>query len=371
MRPKPSPSAWRRPGGIFDPSRLAEEIEILEHKASQPGFWDDQKKAQGLMQELNTARQQAERLKRWKGVLEDFETALELDAGLSDEELWGQVAQGLSTTTRELDEWELEQLLSDPNDQRPAILSVSAGAGGTDAADWALMLFRMYGRWCEDKGLKAVVTDYTENEEAGIKGATMIVTGPHAYGKLKAEKGTHRLVRISPFNANDKRQTSFAGVDVIPEFDDNLDEDFDIPAKELRIDTFRSGGAGGQNVNKVETAIRITHLPTNTVATCQNERSQLQNRETAMRMLKARLLDRMRAEHASMIADLKGPQSDAAWGHQIRSYFLHPYTMVKDHRTGVDTTQAHDVLEGNLDAFIDGYLRALAKGELKDGGGED
>jgi peptide chain release factor 2 len=310
------------------------------------------------MQELDQVRQQANQIERWERAVEDIAVALEL----GDPEMEAEMERTLQEVTKELDTWELNQLLSGQYDNSPAILSVSAGAGGTDAADWALMLFRMYSRWAEQHGYKAELTDMSENEEAGIKGATLIITGPYAYGRLQAEKGTHRLVRISPFNAAGKRQTAFAGVDVIPELDQEIN--IEIDPKELRIDTFRSGGAGGQNVNKVETAIRITHLPTNTVVSCQNERSQLQNRETAMKILKAKLYDRMVLEHAAKLEDIKGPQTDAAWGHQIRSYVFHPYTMVKDHRTGAETSQVQAVMDGELDTFIDAFLRARAKGEL-------
>lgn len=312
------------------------------------------------MQELNGLKAQQEMISRWDRATEDLSVMLELAE--DDEELAAEMAQTVKSVTRELDKWELTQLLSGPYDNSPAILSVAAGAGGTDAADWAAMLLRMYGRWAEQNGYKAEMADYSENEEAGIKGATLIITGPYAYGRLVAEKGTHRLVRISPFNAAGKRQTAFAGVDVVPEIE--ADVDIDIDPKDLRIDTFRSGGAGGQNVNKVETAIRITHLPTGTVVACQNERSQLQNRETAMRILKAKLFDRMMAEHAAKLADLKGPQTEAAWGHQIRSYVLHPYTMVKDHRTGEETGNVQTVVDGAIDEFIDAYLRARAQGRL-------
>jgi peptide chain release factor 2 len=348
---------------------LKQRIETLEHKASDPAFWNDQKKAQTTMQELNSVKDQYEGLSRWQQTLDDAEVLLELAAEADDAGAEAEVAESLKQLVKELDNWELTQLLSGQYDNNAAILSVSAGAGGTDAADWAQMLFRMYGRWAEQNGFKAELVDFSANEEAGIKGATLIITGPYAFGKLQAEKGTHRLVRISPFNSAGKRQTAFAGVEVIPEIEADLE--LDIDPKELRIDTFRSGGAGGQNVNKVETAIRITHLPTNTVVSCQNERSQLQNRETAMRMLKSKLMDRMMAEHAQKVQDLKGPQTEAAWGNQIRSYVFHPYSMVKDHRTGAETSQVQSVMDGDLDLFIDAYLRARAKGTLAAAGAGD
>ena len=312
------------------------------------------------MQELNTLKAQSEQVGRWTRAIDDMEVMLELAE--EDEALAAELTETLASVKQEVDQWELTQLLNGPYDNSPAIISVAAGAGGTDASDWAQMLLRMYSRWAEQNGYKAELTDYSENEEAGIKGATLIVTGPYAYGKLVAEKGTHRLVRISPFNSAGKRQTAFAGVDVVPEIE--ADVDVEIDPKDLRIDTFRSGGAGGQNVNKVETAIRITHIPTNTVVSCQNERSQLQNRETAMRVLKAKLYDRMMAEHAQKLQDLKGPQTEAAWGHQIRSYVFQPYTMVKDHRTSEESGNVQAVMDGAIDPFIDAYLRARAKGSL-------
>ncbi|MEB3195752.1 MAG: peptide chain release factor 2 [Candidatus Sericytochromatia bacterium] len=347
----------------LDPSRLAQRIEALEHRAADPDLWNDPKRAQTTMQELNELKAQEVQINRWIRSMDDMDVLLDLaeeDAGMAAE-----LSQTLATLTQEVDKWELTQLLSGPYDNSPAILSVAAGAGGTDASDWAAMLLRMYSRWAEQSGFKAELTDYSENEEAGIKGATLIITGPYAYGRLLAEKGTHRLVRISPFNAAGKRQTAFAGVDIVPEIE--ADADVEIDPKDLRIDTFRSGGAGGQNVNKVETAIRVTHIPTGTVVSCQNERSQLQNRETAMRVLRAKLFDRMMAEHAAKLADLKGPQTEAAWGHQIRSYVLHPYSMVKDHRTGEETGQVQHVLDGAIDPFIDAYLKARAAGKLAEG----
>jgi peptide chain release factor 2 len=346
---------------------LAQRIEALEHRAADPDLWSDPKRAQTTMQELNGLKAQQEQILRWNRAVDDMDVMVDLAE--EDESMAAELTHTLKTITTEVDRWELTQLLSGQYDDSPAILSVAAGAGGTDAADWALMLLRMYSRWAEQNGYKAELTDYSENEEAGIKGATLIVTGPYAYGRLLAEKGTHRLVRISPFNSAGKRQTAFAGVDVVPEIE--ADADVEIDPKDLRIDTFRSGGAGGQNVNKVETAIRVTHIPTGTVVSCQNERSQLQNRETAMRVLRAKLYDRMMAEHAAKLADLKGPQTEAAWGHQIRSYVLHPYTMIKDHRTGEETGNIQPVLDGAIDPFIDAYLRARAAGNLAEGGAGD
>lgn len=357
------------PGGSFDVSRMAQRIETLEHLAGEPNFWDSPQKAQQQMQELTQLKGQLTQLSQWTQGVEDLDVLLEMATETSDPEVDAEIDSIVRRMRQELDAFELTRLLSGPYDDSAAILSVSAGAGGTDAADWALMLFRMYSRWAEQNGYKAELTDMSENEEAGIKGATMIVSGPHAYGRLIAEKGTHRLVRISPFNSAGKRQTSFAGVDVVPDLKQDID--ISIDPKELRIDTFRSGGAGGQNVNKVETAIRITHLPTNTVVSCQNERSQLQNRETAMRILKSRLYDRMVAEHAAKLEDIKGPQTDAAWGNQIRSYVFHPYSMVKDHRTGQETSQVQAVMDGDINDFIGAHLRARAQGRLRVGGSVD
>lgn len=348
---------------------MRERIEILEHKAAAPDFWNDQKKAQAGMQELNSLKAQLDQLEGWQQAVEDLEVLHELINETADESLEAEFVGTIDRVVKEMDTWELTQLLNGPYDNDPAILSISAGAGGTDAADWAQMLLRMYTRWAEQHGYKVEMTDLSEGEEAGIKGATLVVTGPYAYGRLQAERGTHRLVRISPFNSNGKRQTSFAGVDVVPEVE--ADVDIELDPKELRIDTYRSGGAGGQNVNKVETAIRVTHLPTGTVVTCQNERSQLQNKETALRILKAKLFDRMMAEHAQKLQDLKGPQTEAAWGNQIRSYVFQPYTMVKDHRTGAETGNVDAVMDGDVDLFIDAFLRARAKGELKSGGAEE
>lgn len=294
-------------------------------------------------------------LTQWQASLEDAAAILELLQVESDEALLREACDNVTKLGHELDQWELQQLLAGPYDKKGAVLTINAGAGGTDAQDWAEMLLRMYTRWAERQGYGVHLVEMSEGEEAGLKSVTLEITGRYAFGYLKSEKGTHRLVRISPFNANGKRQTSFAGVEVMPILDQTVT--LDIPEKDLEIKTSRSGGAGGQNVNKVETAVRITHLPTGISVRCTQERSQLQNREKAMAILMAKLLIIAQEQHAQAIAEIRGDMVEAAWGTQIRNYVFHPYQLVKDLRTGIETTAITDVMDGELEAFIQAYLR--------------
>jgi peptide chain release factor 2 len=341
---------------FFDVESLRGEAAELGDQMSRPGFWDDPERAKEVSARFSRVEDRIRLLEGLRGSLTDSEEILELSDG--DGELLREVEDELRRVERVLEEQEVARLFTGEYDEGDAILTINPGAGGVDSQDWAEMLARMYRRWAERRGLGLEVIEYTEGEEAGIKSATFTVSGEYAFGLLSAERGVHRLVRISPFDASSRRHTSFASVAVAPVIDDRVEVEID--EKDLKIDTYRASGAGGQHVNKTDSAVRIKHLPTGIVVQCQNERSQHQNREVAMRVLRARLFELEREKREREIAAQSGEKADIEWGSQIRSYVLHPYKLVKDHRTGEETANVDRVLDGDLDALIYAYLKVRA-----------
>ena len=338
--------------------RIAEIDEII----SAPDFWNNPEGGQAIMQEKKRLESKVDKYNALAGKMEDLEVMIELAKEEPDADLEQDIVDTLAEITKELDAFELETILNGDYDDNNAILSIHPGAGGTESQDWAEMLYRMYVRWAERHGYKVEVLDYLDGDEAGIKSVTMLIEGENAYGYLKSENGVHRMVRISPFDASGRRHTSFTAVEVMPEVEN--DTTIEIDDKDLKVDTYRSSGAGGQHVNKTESAVRITHIPTGIVVQCQNERSQIQNRATAMKMLTSRLVEEKIKQQEAEIARLQGEQQDIGWGSQIRSYVFHPYTLVKDHRTNFEKGNVGAVMDGEIDEFINAWLKQQAAKQL-------
>src|SRR5690625_299278 len=342
-------------GGLFDLEKMSVDIQEYTEQMAEPGFWDDQQKAQQMINESNDLKNKYESFIKLSDGIEEYQLMLEMVEETDDEELRNELIEGIKQLHEDAEDFELVILLSDPYDRNNAILELHPGAGGTESQDFGEMLQRMYTRWIEKKGFSYEIIDYQSGDEAGIKSITMLVKGEYAYGLLKAEKGVHRLVRISPFDSSGRRHTSFVSCEVTPEVSDDIE--IDVQPDDIRVDVYRASGAGGQHVNKTESAVRITHLETGIVATSQAGRSQLANGETAMQLLKSKLYQKELEEKEAKLAELRGEQKEIGWGSQIRSYVFHPYSMVKDHRTNEETGNADAVMDGDLDPFIESYLR--------------
>lgn len=350
-------------GEVLNIRKSREEVEQLREEAAKPGFWDDMENSQKVLQRTKQLENKIAAYEKMQEKLEDIITMIELCMEDEDPDMQAEIPAEMDAFKKALEDKKLETLLSGEYDARNAIVTFHAGAGGTEAQDWAEMLYRMYNRWAERHDYKVQLLDYLDGEEAGIKSASIMVEGENAYGYLKSEAGVHRLVRVSPFDASGRRQTSFAAVDVMPEIDDSVQ--IDIRPEDLKVDTYRSSGAGGQHINKTESAIRITHLPTGVVVSCQTQRSQHQNREYAMKMLRSKLVEIKEREHLEKVSDIKGEQKQNGWGSQIRSYVFMPYTLVKDTRTGFENGNVSAVMDGDLDGFIHAYLKSLSHGTLE------
>ena len=346
--------------------RLKREIEELEMKSSAPGFWDNPEESQKIVQKTGKLKNTVELYDKSVALYEDLEVLIEMGDEEGDLSLIPEIESSIEELENSLASQRLQTLLTGEYDRNNAILTFHAGAGGTEAMDWVSMLVRMYTRWTERHGFKVNMLDFLDGDEAGLKSAVLSIEGDNAYGYLKGESGVHRLVRVSPFDASGRRHTSFASLEVMPEITD--DKDIEIREEDIKMDVFRSSGAGGQHINKTSSAVRLTHIPTGIVVACQNERSQFQNREKAMKMLKSKLLEIKEREHLEKIDDIKGVQKEIAWGSQIRSYVFMPYTLAKDHRTGFESGNINSVMDGDLDGFINAYLKAASKGSL---GNED
>ncbi len=349
-------------GIALDIEGAKEIVKKLEQETLAPDFYNDTKNSQKVLQKIKEQGTKIERFNALHTDWEDLSTLVEMAIEEDDESLLEEIQTGFASLTETLENMKLETLLSGQYDKSNAIITLHAGAGGTEAQDWCQMLYRMYQMWAEKRGYKVSVLDILDGDEAGLKGASILLEGLNAYGFARCEKGIHRLVRISPFDSAGRRHTSFASVEVMPDLEDEIE--ININPDDLRIDTYRASGAGGQHVNKTSSAIRITHIPTGVVVACQNERSQFQNKDAAMKMLKAKLMELAEAEQKERIEDIKGVQKEIAWGSQIRSYVFHPYTMVKDHRTSFETGNISAVMDGNIDGFINDYLKKASLGQL-------